>query len=108
MTPGTVITLLLLIVGSGLIMNFFSSKWFARRLLFQLVQVFIAHNAVCIDNAQTLDQLGLRPPGRAKAPEESSDYPPALWMLIQAGIIRITDHKRLYVSKEYSSSAGSC
>ena len=108
MTPGTVIALLLLIVGSGIILNVFSSKWFARRLLFQLVQVFIAHNAVCINNAQTLDQLGLRPPGQAKNPEEPSDYPPALWMLIQAGIIRLADHGRLYVSQEYSSGAGSC
>jgi hypothetical protein len=75
-----------------------------RQMLFQIVQIFLSQNAVGINNAKTLDQLGVRPPGQENEPQKPANYPAAPRMLIQAGIIRTADNDRLYLSEEYSPS----
>ena len=102
MVPGTAAALLLAILVTGVLISKALSGGFMRQMLFQIVQVFLYQNAIGIHNAKTLDQLGLRPPGHEKEPQKPANYPPALQMLIQAGIIRTADNDRLYLSEEYS------
>ena len=63
MVPGTVAALLLIILITGVMLSKALSGGFMRQMLFQLVQVFLQQNAIGINNAKTLDQLGLRPQG---------------------------------------------
>jgi hypothetical protein len=102
MVPGTVAVLLLIVLVTGVMLSKALSGGFMRQMLFQVVQVFLHQDAIGINNAKTLGQLGLRPPGHENEPQKSANYPPALQMLIQAGVIRTAENDRLYLSKEYS------
>ena len=72
-----------------------------RRAVIQVISIFRKKKAIGKDNAKTIDELGLRPPGFKKRLISLRDYKPrALEALIHAKIVQVTEEGRLYLSEE--------
>ncbi len=66
-----------------------------QRAVLHVVKIFQEHNAIGVNNARTVIDLGLT---------DEKNFPPrefrALQMLVQGGIIRIAENETLYMPEE--------
>ncbi len=75
--------------------------FFTKRAIFRVIEIFYQRNAVGIDGAKTLHELGLEPPDffqRITRPRDYKQY--ALQILIRREIILQTEDGRVYLAEE--------
>jgi hypothetical protein len=65
-----------------------------------IIRTFRLHNAAGINNARTVDELGLTHKGAPLIFRQNKYKLPALQALINANIIQTTEDGRLYLSEE--------
>ena len=77
-------------------------QWRMRRAMRQVIRIFEEKNAISVESAKTLDELGLKPKGILEGGfRVRRDFKPqALISLVSAEIIQITEDGRYYLSKE--------
>ena len=82
-----------LLLGLPVILN--------RRAASQVISLFKKNQALGIDSARTIDELGLRPAGFSQRLVSMRDYKPrALEALVKSQVVRITEDDRLYLDEE--------
>jgi len=82
-----------LLLGLPVILN--------RRAASQVIGIFREKQALDIDSARTIDELGLRSPGFSQRLVSARDYKPrALEALVKAEVVRMTDDSRLYLDEK--------
>ena len=89
--------LMIIAFGGGLYIRTF----FTRRAIFKVIEIFYQHNALGINGAKTLHELGLERPDffqRMTRPRDYKQY--ALQILIKRGIIFENEDGRLYMVEE--------
>ncbi len=89
--------LMIIAFGGGLYIRTF----FTRRAIFKVIEIFYRHNALGINGAKTLHELGLERPDffqRMTRPRDYKQY--ALQILIKRGIIFENEDGRLYIVEE--------
>ncbi len=75
--------------------------FFTRRAIFRVIEIFHQHNAVGINGAKTLHELGLEPPDffqRITRPRDYKQY--ALQILIKRESILQTEDGKVYLAEE--------
>ena len=86
-----------------LILAFFISGWMTRRAVVRVIEIFRQHRAIGIQQAKTIDELGLTPPGFLEKVMRTRDYKQnALKILIKNEVIHITEDGKLYITEEKS------
>lgn len=84
----------------GLLALFFIPRWFTKRAIRQVVNIFLKNNVVNPETARTLDELKLAPQSYLRRMGSLRDYKPvALDLLVQNGVIIIKNDK-YYLSEE--------
>ena len=92
----TVVIFLALIV-----LAFYISAKMTRRAVFKVIEIFRKHQATGIQQARTIEELGLNPPSFLERVLRPRDYKQnALKILIRGEIIRITEDGKLYIPQE--------
>jgi phage-related holin len=72
-----------------------------RRAIFKVIEIFYQHNALGINSAKTLHQLGLERPDFLQKMMSRRDYKQnALQILVKRGIIIENEDGRLYMVEE--------
>ena len=72
-----------------------------RRAISSVIRTFRQCKAVGIDNARTLDELGLRPKSMVQSIFRGMQYKTtALMVLRNAGVVDCTEEGKLYLSEE--------
>ena len=78
---------------------FFVSGRKSKRAVGEVLSIFERHNAIGVQEAKMVDELGLASPTLVASLNSMRDYKPgALNTLIQMDIVRVTDEGKLYVS----------
>ncbi len=97
---GRVILILILMIiafGGGLYIRTFLT----RRAIFKVVEIFYQHNALEMNSAKTLYELGLERPDFFQRMSRLRDYKQnALQILMKEGIILESEDGRLYMVEE--------
>ena len=82
-----------LLLGLPVILN--------RRAASQVITLFKKKQALGIESARTIDELGLRSPGFSQRLMSMRDYKPrALEALIKSEVVRVTEDDRLYLDEK--------
>jgi hypothetical protein len=82
-------------------------RWLMRRAARQVIKIFRKQNATDGKTARTIDELGLRPPGMLQKLGRRRDYKPqALNVMLQMGIVQVTEEGRLYLSEAKLAELG--
>jgi hypothetical protein len=93
--------LVILIVLGGIVFALFISARMTKRAVGQVVAIFQKQNAIGIQQAKTLNELGLTPPSLMDRFTRARDYKQnALKILIKAEIIQATEEGKLFISAE--------
>jgi len=95
---GFLIFVLLIAVLGG---TFYVRNLLAKKAAFKVIRIFYQHNALGIEGAKPLRELGLERPDfhqRMVRPRDYKQY--ALQMLIKRGIINMTTDERFYMVEE--------
>lgn len=80
---------------------FFVSARMTRRGVSQVLKIFRKQNAIGIQQAKTIDELGLRPPSLLERVSRPRDYKQnALKILMKSEIVHFTEEGRLYITEE--------
>jgi hypothetical protein len=91
--------IILMVVAFG--GTFFVRAFLTRRAVFKVVRIFYQHNALGINDAKTLHELGLERPDFVRRMMKPRDYKQyALGILIKRGIINVIADGRLYMVEE--------
>jgi len=86
-----------------LILAFFISGRMTRRAVIRVIEIFRQHRAIGIQQAKTIDELGLTPPGFLERAMRTRDYKQnALKILIKNEVIHMTGEGKLYITEEKS------
>jgi hypothetical protein len=81
--------------------TFFVRAFFTRRAIFKVVKIFYQHNALGINDAKTLRELGLERLDFVRRMMKPRDYKQyALQILIKRGMINVNADGRLYMVEE--------
>jgi hypothetical protein len=81
--------------------TFFVRAFFTRRTIFKVVKIFYQHNALGINDAKTLRELGLERLDFVRRMMKPRDYKQyALQILIKRGMINVNADGRLYMVEE--------
>ena len=81
--------------------TFFVRAFFTRRAIFKVVKIFYQYNALGINDAKTLRELGLERLDFVRRMMKPRDYKQyALQILIKKGIINVNADGRLYMVEE--------
>lgn len=95
----TVISLFLALI-IALFLAFAASGWLVRRAMRPVIRTFRLHNALEASTARTIAELGLEPRPRFSFKLVRDYKPTALQAMIRAGIVKITEEGKLYLSEE--------
>jgi len=94
-------TILILFAALLIIIIFVLPQILLKRAISSVIRTFRQSKAVGIQNAKTIDELGLRPKSMIQAVFRGTQYKTtALMVLRNAGVIDITEDKKLYLSEE--------
>ena len=94
-------TILILFGALLLIIIFVLPQILLKRAISSVIRTFRQSKAVGAQNAKTIDELGLRPKSMIQAVFRGTQYTTtALMVLRNAGVIGITEDKKLYLSEE--------
>ncbi len=75
--------------------------FFTKKAIFRVIEIFYQRNAVGIDGAKTLHELGLEPPDffqRITRPRDYRQY--ALQILIRRGFVLEKEDGKVYLAEE--------
>lgn len=90
----------ILIIGTLLALLYIPA-FLMKRAIAEVRRIFDKHGAIGVENAKTVDELGLAPPGLIGRLTKPRDYKPhALRYLKQAGEVLMTGDAKLYMVKE--------
>ncbi|MEW6670818.1 MAG: hypothetical protein AB1427_03895 [Thermodesulfobacteriota bacterium] len=90
-----------ILIGLFLVFFLVLPTVFSRQAVLQVISIFREHEALCSQNAKTVDELGLRPAGLAKRLISFRDYKPqALGSLIKANIVQVTEDNKLFLAED--------
>jgi hypothetical protein len=96
-----IVVFIALVVVLLLLGMFIIPRWLLKRAISKVIRVFRVRNASGVENARTLEELGLGPKNVMQVMFRGRDYRQyALDVLIRAEIIRVTEDGRLYLSEE--------
>ena len=105
MTTADVLVILAIIL-LGLLGLVFLPAWMAKRSMRKVVEIFIEKGASGIQNAMTVDELGLRPKSFLERIAGPRDWKPkALDLLIQSNVVLMTDDGKLYITESSLANA---
>lgn len=96
---GVLLFLIFMIVAFGGV--FYIRAFLTRRAIFKVIEIFYQHNALGMNGAKTLYELGLERPDffqRMTKPRDYKQY--ALQILIKRGIILESEDGRVYLAEE--------
>jgi len=80
--------------------------WMIKRNMSKVIQILQLEGAIGIQNAKTLEELGLVPKTMIQNMFGRRDWKPkALDLLIQTNVVLITEDGKLYITKESLASA---
>jgi hypothetical protein len=91
--------IILMIVAFG--GTLFIRNFFTERAILKVIKIFYQHNALGINGAKTLHELGIERPDfvqRMMRPRDYKQY--ALQILIKRGVIHVNEDGRLYMVEE--------
>jgi hypothetical protein len=72
-----------------------------RRAVGRVIKIFRRQNAISVESARTIDELGLRPRTWLQGMFRGRDYKPqALDILLKADIVQMTEDSKLFLSEE--------
>jgi len=92
-----ILILMIIVFGGGLYIRTF----FTRRAIFRVIEIFHQHNALGINSAKTLHELGLERPDFFQRMTRLRDYKQnALQILMKEGIILENEDGGLYMVEE--------
>jgi hypothetical protein len=90
--------IILLIILGLVALAFYISARMTRRAVSRVVQIFRDHHATGIQQAKTIEELGLKPPSLLERVSRPRDYKQnALKILIRGEIILMTEEGKLYI-----------
>lgn len=82
-------------------------QWRVSRAVRDVSRIFRAQNAINNKTARTIEELGLQPRGIMEGMLKGRDYKPhALKSMIDAGIVQLTEDRKLYLSEEKLLASG--
>ncbi|MCJ7515060.1 MAG: hypothetical protein MUO89_03690 [Dehalococcoidia bacterium] len=94
-------TILILFTALLLIIIFVLPQIMLRSAVSSVIRTFRQSKAVGAQNARTIDELGLRPKSMMQAIFRGTQYKTtALIVLRNAGVIKSTEDKKLYLSED--------
>ncbi len=97
---GKVLLILILVIiafGGGLYIRTFLT----RRAIFRVIETFYEHDALGVNGAKTLQELGLERPDFLQRMTKPRDYKQnALQILIKEGIINVDEDGRFFMIEE--------
>jgi hypothetical protein len=93
--------LVILIVLGGIAAALFISARMTKRAVGKVIAIFEKHNAIGIQHAKTVNELGLTPPSLMDRFTRMRDYKQnALSILMKAGIVQTTEEGKVFISAE--------
>ena len=93
--------LVILVVLGGVAAALFISARMTKRAVGQVIAIFQKHNAIGIQQAKTVNELGLTPPNLMDRFTRMRDYKQnALSVLMKAEIVQTTEEGKLFISAE--------
>jgi len=91
--------LVIFIVLGGIAAALFISARMTKRAVGQVIDIFQKHNAIGIQQAKTVNELGLTPPKLMDRFTRMRDYKQnALSILLKANIVQTTEEGKLFIS----------
>ncbi len=94
-------TILILLTSLVIVVVFVLPQVFLRMAISSVIRTFREKKALSPENARPIDELGLRPKSMLQAVFRGMQYKPtALMVLRNAGVIQITEDRKLYLSEE--------
>ena len=88
--------LILIIIILGVTFSVYAFR--GRRAISKVIEIFRQHNALRINDAKTVEELGLEKPDFAQRIMRGRDFKQyALQILIKRGIIYVTEDGKLYM-----------
>ena len=95
------LTAMAILVVLFLLALFVIPQLMTARAIPQVIKIFRKQNAVGIENAKALEELGFKPRALFDRMTKTRDYKPrALQLLIQAKVIQTTEDGKVYLSTE--------
>lgn len=100
------VAILVLLIVLAILTMIFVPRWRVKRAAKQVIKTFRKNSATSINNARTLEELGLKPRGFLDGMFRGRDYKPyAMSALMKAGILRETEDGKLYLSEDKLSES---
>ncbi len=100
------ILIVILLIILGIATWLFVPAWIIKRNTHKVIKIFRQKNAVGMQNAKTVYELGLNPPSLAKRLMSMRDYKPkALEFLIQLNVVSMTEDGKLYITEQSVANA---
>ena len=91
--------LILIIIAFGGILFVYIFK--GKRAIHKVVEIFYQHNALRVNDAKTLEEIGLKKPDFSQRIMRGRDYKQyALQILIKRGVINVTEDGRVYMVED--------
>ena len=101
------VLIIILMIVVAIAVMFVVPPWLMKRAIPQVIRIFIQHDAIGINNAKTVEELGLRRRGVFEQMFRRRDYKQyALNALMKIGIIQMTEDEKLYLSEEKLRESG--
>jgi hypothetical protein len=80
---------------------YYIPAFMVRRAILKVINIFCRHDAIGVENAKTVDELGLKPLDFFQRLWRLRDYKPqALQILRQQGIVYLTKDGKLYIVED--------
>ena len=90
-----------LFTAGALTLAFWLSSFLMQRAILKVIEIFYRNNALSLQTAKTIEELGLTPPDLLQRLTHLRDYKPqALKILIKQGIVKRTRDGKLYLLEE--------
>ena len=100
MNVTSILTFILLCLGLIFLAHFISVRRI-RSAVSRVIRIFQEHKAIGIQQAKTIDELGLRPPSLMERFGRLRDYKQtALKLLLKAETVHMTEDGRLFIPEE--------
>ncbi len=91
--------IVIFIVLGGIAAALFISARMTKRAIGQVIAIFQKHNAIGIQQAKTVNEMGLTPPSLMDRFTRMRDYKQnALSVLMKADIVQATEEGKLFIS----------
>lgn len=103
----TDVLLLIAIIALGLLAWILIPAWMTRRNVAKVIRIFREKNAIGVQNARTIEELGLAPKSMLQRMSGPRDWKPrALDLLIQAKVVLAREDGRLYIPEGSLTDSG--